>query len=103
MSRLRSEDDAPAIFGDHVVRSRWNYQVTRRLSTRLIVSAERLLVDRRRSALEPERGLNIDVLVTYFVQPGTALYVGLNSDREGVASKARNQQVFLKMSYGLWR
>jgi hypothetical protein len=98
MSRLRSEDDAPAIFGDHVVRSRWNYQVTRRLSTRLIVSAERLLVDRRRSALEPERGLNIDVLVTYFVQPGTALYVGLNSDREGVASKARNQQVFVKMS-----
>jgi len=102
-SQLADDGGLSAIFSSHLLRSRWNYQITRRFSARLIVSAERLFTDSTRSSLRGTRRLNADVLVTYFVQPGTALYVGLNTERHHLVSTADTRQVFVKMSYGLWR
>jgi hypothetical protein len=102
-TRLSGRARPLAIFSNHLLRTRWNYQVSRRLSARLIVGVERLAADPTQSSLRREQRLNIDVLVTYFVQPGTAIYVGLNRDRHPLASTVDTQQVFIKMSYGLWR
>jgi hypothetical protein len=72
--------------------------MTRRLSARTIVQYETLEVDRTRTSLLPRRSVNVDLLFTYMVHPGTAVYIAWNSDRRpDVASKAN--QLFVKVSY----
>jgi hypothetical protein len=51
------------------------------------------------SALTPRRDFNADLLLTYLVQPGTALYLGLNSDECRGATEVQARQVFVKVSY----
>jgi hypothetical protein len=87
-----------SVFIDRIVRTRWNYQVTRRLSARAITQLEHLDADRARSSLVARRSHNLDVLLTYFVNPGTALYIGWNSDRQSLTAQ-QSAQFFLKISY----
>jgi uncharacterized protein DUF5916 len=87
-----------SIFSDRIVRTRWNYQVTRRLSARAIAQLEDLDADRVRSALVARRSHNIDLLLTYLVNPGTAFYIGWNSDRQDLEAR-QSAQFFLKISY----
>jgi len=96
--RLDERDRGARIFTNHLVRSRWNYQVTRRLSARTIVSHDRVAADPARSSLTETRRTNVDLLLTYFVQPGTAVYVGVNHDRIGLGEPL-SRRVFLKVSY----
>jgi hypothetical protein len=99
-TELSGRDNGSAIFNDQLVRSRWNYQITRRLSVRAIARYHHLSVEPRATALMGERAFNVDLLATYFVQPGTAIYVGWNSDRRRFANE-RSEQIFVKISYGL--
>jgi len=68
------------LFDDHIIRTKWNYQVNRELSFRTILQYNATLPNQALTDLDIKKGLNADFLVTYLIHPGTALYVGYNSD-----------------------
>ena len=72
---------APA-FNDHIIRSKWNYQFTRELSARFILQYNALIGNPALTSLAPAKNFNADFLITYLVHPGTAVYVGYNSNLE---------------------
>lgn len=65
-----------SIFDNHIVRSKVNYQFSRALSVRGIVDYNAILPNGSLVALERRKHLTADALVTYLVNPGTALYIG---------------------------
>ena len=78
------------IFNDHIIRSKWNWQFTPRLSLRLILQYNALLagtpgVGSPYTYLSTAKEFNADFLITYLVHPGTAIYVGYNSDLQNLA------------------
>ena len=79
-----------SILNDHILRSKWNWQFTPQLSLRLILQYNALLagtpgVGSPYTYLSTQRQFNADFLVTYLVHPGTAIYVGYNSDLQNLA------------------
>ncbi|MGH9318966.1 MAG: hypothetical protein ACRD3V_03630, partial [Vicinamibacteria bacterium] len=114
-TRLGSPEGGGRIFDNHILRSKWNWQWTRELSLRFIAQYDEVDGDETKTSLPNEKNLNFDVLVTYLVNPGTALFAGYNgngrdldfvrpvSDRErflGIADLAYDAwQVFVKVSY----
>lgn len=80
MSRLLNRYNGAAIFNNHIIRSKWNWQFDPKLSLRLIFQYNTLLVNQRYTALETEKNFNADFLLTYQFNPLTALYVGYNSN-----------------------
>jgi hypothetical protein len=110
------------IFNDHILRSKWNWQFTPQLSLRLILQYNDLLagtpgVGSPYTYLPTQKEFNADFLLTYLVHPGTAIYVGYNSDLQnlnvvpgtpavpgGVINTAKgylndSRQFFVKVSY----
>jgi Domain of unknown function (DUF5916) len=110
------------VFNDHILRSKWNWQFTPQLSLRLILQYNGLLaatpgVGSPYTYLPTAKEFNADFLITYLVHPGTAIYVGYNSDLQNlnlvegtplspgyVANTARgfindSRQFFVKVSY----
>jgi hypothetical protein len=69
---------------NHIVRSGWNYQFTRQLSARAILQYNTVLSNPLISALSPTKNFNADFLITYLVHPGTAIYVGYNSNLQNL-------------------
>ena len=111
-----------SIFNDHILRSKWNWQFTPQLSARVILQYNALLagtpgVGSPYTYLPTSRQFNADFLITYLVHPGTAIYVGYNSDLQNlqvvprtpttpgyITSTARgylndSRQFFVKVSY----
>jgi hypothetical protein len=116
-SSLRTRDSSVRIFSDQQLRMKLNYQFNRVLSARAIVDYAGLNGNPALADLEDERSWTADLLLTYLVNPGTALYVGYTDRHENVevvrgpfptlrrstssfASVGRG--VFVKLSY-LWR
>lgn len=112
------------IFNDHIVRSKWNWQFTPQLSVRMILQYNALLAgtplpfpetgvsSSPYTYLPTAKEFNADFLITYLVHPGTAVYVGYNSDLQnlnvepkvGVFNTAKgyindSRQFFVKVSY----
>jgi len=105
------------ILNDHIVRSKWNWQFTPQLSLRMILQYNSLLANRPGTAdlytgLPTSRQFNADFLITYLVHPGTAIYLGYNSDLQnlevlpgnGAFNTAKgyindSRQFFVKVSY----
>src|SRR5439155_26564156 len=79
LTRLRDNITGQAILNNHIIRSKWNYQFTRALSLRVIPQYTAVLSNRTLSALQNTKQFNADILLTYLVHPGTAIYVGYNS------------------------
>jgi hypothetical protein len=113
-SNLRARPDSGSkrtIFDNHILRSRVNYQFTRELSLRAIVDYNAVLSDPSLVALERTKHLSGDVLLTYLIHPGTALYVGYNDGYDSVAlgssglrpirnpTTSTGRQFFVKTSY----
>jgi len=73
-----------AVVNSNIFRSKWNYQFTREFSLRFIGQYNGLLANQQFSSLNTTKNLNFDVLFTYLVHPGTAVYVGYNSNLENV-------------------
>jgi len=112
---LRTELDDPGgagrILTNQIVRTRFDWQFNRRLSLRAILRYDDTDPRPQLSAVRPENDLNADLLVTYLINPWTALYVGGNSNRTATARDAFGQPVtldepfhnadlvFIKMSY----
>jgi hypothetical protein len=78
------------IFNDHILRSKWNWQFTPQLSMRVILQYNALLagtpgIGSPYTYLQTSRQFNADFLITYLIHPGTAIYVGYNSDLQNLA------------------
>lgn len=73
-----------AVFNNHIVRSKWNYQFTREFAMRVIAQWNGLLANPQYSSLQTTKNLNFDLLFTYLVHPGTAVYVGYNSNLQNL-------------------
>jgi len=83
-SRLRDRDTAMAIFNNHIVRTKWNWQFNRELSFRMILQYTATLANPTFTSLQSTKQFNADFLLTYLVHPGTAIYVGYNSDQQNI-------------------
>ena len=107
---------APArwVYTDRILREKVNYQFSRALSLRAIVDYSTVRRDSTLSRLDPERRWSVDLLLTYLLNPGTALYVGYRDGYENLAilpgapptlsriddpTTSVGRQLFLKMSY----
>ncbi len=69
-----------AVFNSNIVRSKWNYQFSREFSLRFIAQYNGLLANPQYSSLQSTKNMNYDVLFSYLLHPGTAVYVGYNSN-----------------------
>jgi len=121
-AQSQSPSAGRGIFNDHIIRSKWNWQFTPKLSTRVILQYNALLagtpgVGSPYTYLSTSREFNADFLITYLVHPGTAIYIGYNSDLQNllvvpqmppqpgyVTNTARgyindSRQFFVKVSY----
>lgn len=74
-----------AVVNSNIIRSKWNYQFTREFSLRFIAQYNGVLTNPSYSSLPTTKNMNYDVLFTYFLHPGTAIYLGYNSNLENVA------------------
>ena len=100
------------VFDNYIVRSRVNYQFSRELSLRAILDYNAVLPDETLVALERTKHLAGDVLLTYLLNPGTALYIGYNDGYDNIAvdpgigtrpiagpTTSTGRQFFVKASY----
>ena len=116
-STLDTRETSSRVFNDRLLRVKLNYQFNRELSLRAILDHASLVADPALAKLDHERKWTPDMLLTYLVHPGTALYVGYTDRHENLAvvpgpvtvlcrtahadtSVAR--QLFVKVGY-LWR
>jgi hypothetical protein len=112
-SRLTTPSGA-RVFTDRILREKLNYQFSRALSLRAIVDYSAVERDSTLSRVEPKRRWSADVLFTYLVNPGTALYLGYRDGYENLAMQPGSpptlyrtgepttsvgRQVFVKLSY----
>jgi hypothetical protein len=103
-----------AIFTNHIFRSKANYQFTREFSIRAILDYDGVLSNPGLVNLERSKRITADVLGTYLISPGTALYVGYTDNyenfrldpldpsgitRTGSPTTAVGRQFFVKLSY----
>jgi hypothetical protein len=84
MSRMLDRYSGASIFNNHIIRSKWNWQFNRALSLRAIFQYDALLANREFTALETRKNFNADLLLTYQLNPWTALYVGYNSNLQNL-------------------
>jgi hypothetical protein len=102
------------VFNNHLMRSKVNYQFTRALSLRAIIDYYALLPNRLIVYDDKYKQLTGDILLTYMINPGTALHVGYNSRLENLAidptipfslkrtltpDKLSGQLFYIKLSY----
>jgi hypothetical protein len=85
LTKMTDRDTDGRIFTNQIFRSQWYYQFTRRLTLRLILQYDRTKVDPTRTSLEPVKNFNADLLLTYLVNPWTALYIGTNGNYQNLA------------------
>ena len=84
LEHIRERDSHLTAVTNHIVRSKWNYQFTRELSARMILQYNSVLSNPLISSLSPTKNFNADFLITYLVHPGTAIYVGYNSNLQNL-------------------
>jgi len=117
-SELEQRGTGAKIFRNRIYRARMNWQFNRALSLRSILQFDSIEGDSALTSLEDDRNLNGDLLLTYLINPWTAVYAGYNSNfsnfewvetengRRVVPTRRRlnedAHQVFVKFSY-LWR
>jgi hypothetical protein len=114
-SGLRSRGPlSEGVFNNHILRSKLNFQFTRRFSLRAIFDYNGVLPNPFLVALERDKRWGADVLLTYLVNPGTALYAGYTDNYANVAlnpedpralrriaspTTSTGRQFFVKLSY----
>ncbi len=115
LTRLLDPQTHLNIFNNHIMRSKWNYQFTKEFSLRLIGQYTTTLSNPGLTTLQNAKNFNGDVLFTYLLTPGTAIYAGYNSNLQnldptlgqtpdGLLRTRRSfindgRQVFIKVSY----
>ena len=82
--RLADLNQRGVAFNNHIIRSKWNYQFTPELSVRVILEYSAVLANPNFTSLPTTKNLNADFLITYLLHPGTAVYVGYNSNLQNL-------------------
>ncbi|HXJ87893.1 MAG TPA: DUF5916 domain-containing protein [Candidatus Binatia bacterium] len=80
LEHIRERDANLTAVTNHIFRTKWNYQFNRNLSARLILQYNAVLSNPAISSLPRTKNFNTDFLITYLIHPGTAIYVGYNTD-----------------------
>jgi hypothetical protein len=83
-TRLLDQDTGLNIFNNHILRSKWNYQFTKEFSLRMIGQYVTTIANPGFTTLQTTKNFNGDVLFTYLLNPGTAIYVGYNSNLQNL-------------------
>ena len=115
LTRFLDRDTHLSIFNNHILRSKWNYQFTKEFSLRLIGQYVTTISNPALTTLQNTKNFNGDVLFTYLLNPGTAIYVGYNSNMQNLDPSLAStpdgllrtrrafindgRQVFVKLSY----
>ena len=115
LEHLRERDAHLTDVTNHIIRSKWNYQFTKELSARVILQYNSVLSNPLLSSLSRTKAFNADFLISYLPHPGTAIYIGYNSDLQNFDQRliptatglltTRNdflndsRQFFVKVSY----
>jgi uncharacterized protein DUF5916 len=84
MTRLLDQNTGLNIFNNHIMRSKWNYQFTKEFSLRMIGQYTTTIANPGLTTLQTTKQFNGDVLFTYMLTPGTAIYAGYNSDLQNI-------------------
>ena len=84
LTRLSERTERGRIFTNQIARSRVSYQFSRRLTLRAILQYETTRADPSRTSLETTRNFNGDFLMTYLVNPWTALFAGVTSNYQNL-------------------
>jgi hypothetical protein len=84
MTRLLDQNTHLNIFNNHILRSKWNYQFTKEFSLRLIGQYVTTISNPALTTLPSAKNFNGDVLFSYLLHPGTAVYIGYNSDLQNL-------------------
>ena len=71
-------------FNTHIIRSKWNYQITKELSVRFIGQYNTVIANPFFTTLQNTKNFNADFLITWLLHPGTAVYVGYNSNLQNL-------------------
>ena len=79
LTTLPNSDAKTTIFNNHIIRWKTNFQLSRALSLRTIIDYNALLSNTTLFAVPKYTNLSGDVLLTFLLNPGTALYVGYNT------------------------
>jgi hypothetical protein len=69
-----------SLYNTHIIRSKWNYQINKEISVRFIGQYNTNLSHANLVALDTTKNFNYDLLLTWLLHPGTAVYVGYNSN-----------------------
>jgi hypothetical protein len=85
LSRLRERGNGASIFNNHILRSKWNYQFNRELSLRVILQYNSVLANPEFSSFQTTKNFNADFLITYLLNPGTALFIGYNGNAQNLS------------------
>lgn len=105
---------AASVFNNHILRSKLNYQFTREFALRLILDYNAVLPNSSLVSLDRTRRFRYDVLFTWLLHPGTAVYAGYTDTYENYAfdpsrppylqysltpTLSTGRQAFVKASY----
>lgn len=82
--RFRDPGSSLIAYDNHLVVERWNLQVNKALSLRLIGVYQATLPNALYSSLQNTKDIYGDALITYMPHPGTALYLGYTSDGQNL-------------------
>jgi hypothetical protein len=115
-----------SVFNNYLNRVKLNYQFTKELSLRLILDSNATLANTNLldlqtnlgsfdgGPIEPTKQFTMDVLLTYLLHPGTAVYLGYNNGynnlllnsgalpfvtAQGAPNNSTSRLVFVKLSY----
>ena len=113
-SGLAGVESGTAVFNNHILRSNVKYQFNQHLSLRAITDYNAVLANSTLLQAPKTKHIGADILFTYLLHPGTALYVGytdlydnlrlnptMNPSLQYTSSPDLNtgRQVFVKLSY----
>ena len=104
-----------SLYNLHVVRTKWNYQINKEMSVRFIGQYNTYLSHPGLVSLDTSKRFNYDLLFTYLIHPGTAIYLGYNTNLStldpalvagpnGLVQRPNlyindGRQIFVKVSY----
>ena len=100
-NRFLTTGEKKNIFNNNIFRSKWNYQFTPRLSLRIVGQYSNVLPSQEFTSLEYSKSVAGDVLLTYLLHPGTALYVGYSNMLENYDRLALQQALLERARSGL--
>lgn len=117
-TQLENDSTGTRVLEDLIARVRLNWQFTREWSLRTIIQYERTRPNPLETTITDHKNWNFDLLLTYRVNPWTAMYLSYNTNRQNIAVEERNgiasivhtnslitdsEQLLLKFTYLLRR